>query len=106
MKGSRDTEELPEGLEFPDEPVETRATPEPSAGLSTLVVEAVAGATGLDPTETTVPLDRYLDPDALDSLFADSPADGEAWVSFTIWGMRVVAYSDGRVVVHPPSESE
>jgi hypothetical protein len=106
MKGSRDTEEMPRGLEFPDEPVERREPAPPSAGLSTLVVEAVAGATGLDPTETTIPLDSYLNPDALDSLFADSPADGEAWVSFRIWGMRVVAYSDGRVVVHPPSASE
>lgn len=69
---------------------------------STAVVEAVAAASGRDPTDFESLYER-TDPDALDALL--SPRKGQpardVQVTLTLSGYRVTADSGGRVVVRP-----
>lgn len=69
---------------------------------SMVVVEAVAGATGRDPTELPV-LAGAVDTDALDALFGTRP-DGRhppVGLSFGYAGVEVHLRRDGRVTVEP-----
>lgn len=71
--------------------------------LSVAVVEAVAEATGRDPTEIE-PLNEYIDPDALNDLF-EPRSDGdrsEATVSFPLEDHLVIVRGDGTIVVRSP----
>jgi hypothetical protein len=64
------------------------------------VVEAVADAKGVEPTDLDERLYDCVDPDALDRLFAD----GTGWdgrLSFTMAGCRVEVEASGTVVVTP-----
>lgn len=72
------------------------------------VIEAVAAATGADPT-TMPPLYDAIDPDALDSAL-DSLSRGtrqsrEGSISFRFNGCCVTVHADGRTVVSPPESS-
>lgn len=73
--------------------------------LSLGVIEAIAEATGIDQEQTEVPLDRSIDPDALNSIFTDqydgTPRLG-GHVVFSVWDLEVVVHSDGHIFVHPP----
>jgi hypothetical protein len=71
--------------------------PEEVGSISAAVAEAVATVAGVDPTETRVPLDRSVDPDALDRLFE---GEGDAHLAFSVWDLRVVVHDDGHVFVH------
>ena len=62
---------------------------------SMLVVQAVASATGEDPTDMD-PLYAVVDPDALDALFVGGV---EGRVHFDYHDCEVAVYSDGRVTV-------
>lgn len=94
-----------------DAPTEVdESTPEPTARVrrtwseparpSTVVIEALAAATGRDPT-TMPPLYDYVDPDALDALLGSRTSDSEqsVAVSFPYDGATVRVDSSGRVEV-------
>lgn len=71
--------------------------------LSIAVIEAVASVSGRDPIDIE-PLNRYVDPDALDDIFqrtgAASPANGR--ISFPLEEYLVVVRGDGEILVYPP----
>ncbi|WP_225741346.1 HalOD1 output domain-containing protein [Halorussus halophilus] len=71
--------------------------PKDQWSVSATVVEQVAAAHGVEPTELDTPLGTTLDTDALDSLVGSLSAD--ATVSFTYTGIEVVVHSDGYVEV-------
>lgn len=80
----------------------TRHDPDGRETLTTTVIEAVAAVAGVDPSRTRIPLDRSVNPDALDRLFdrrGDDPPD-DAHVVFTVWDLTVVVHADGNVFVH------
>lgn len=74
---------------------------------STAVLDAVAVASGTDPT-TFPPLYSCVDSDALDSLLVPGDATGftsSVEISFSYAGHEVLVRSDGVVVVDPPTTS-
>ncbi|WP_336003423.1 HalOD1 output domain-containing protein [Halorientalis halophila] len=75
------------------------------AELTTTLAHAVADVTGVDVTETGFTLNDYVDPDALDRLFAPKP-DGSprtnGHLSFSVWNCQVTVYSTGQIVVSQP----
>lgn len=67
-----------------------------------LVVEEVAAATGVDPTDLDEPLSDVVDPDALDALFSGRQSAGgtvRGYTSFVYHGCRVTVDADGSVSV-------
>lgn len=98
-------------------PTNQQPTPQPyyvhhdfdgSAELTTTLVHAISDITGTDVTDTGFTLNDYVDPDALDRLFAPK-ADGtpraNGHVSFSIWGHHVTVYSSGEIAIVPPNNS-
>lgn len=80
--------------------------PDDRGAFSTAVIEAVAAVAGVDPSRTRVPLDRSVNPDALDDLFdrrGDDP-DAGAYLVFTVWDLTVVVHADGNIFVHEEDE--
>lgn len=77
------------------------------AELTTTLAHAISDVTGVDVTDTGFTLNDYVDPDALDKLFAPK-ADGtprtNGHFSFEIWGCQVSVYSNGQIVVTPPKQ--
>lgn len=72
---------------------------------STAVIQGVADALGVDPTDLPVPLHDYVDPDALDALFSPTHGGeprGKGYVQFTMLECTVVVYAHGTVEVEPP----
>jgi len=68
--------------------------------LSIAVVEAVAEAKGVEPTEMGATLYDAVDPDALDRLFTDHGGDGLAGrVVFELGVHEVTVQSNGDVLV-------
>jgi len=92
-----DTNENLELTESPDRSGVYRATYDPDgpATLSDVVIEAIAEVADVDPTETVIPIAERIDPDALDSLFADD--EGKAQTTFRVCGLELLVRSDGRV---------
>lgn len=79
-----------------------RRSGEPAEPLSSIVVDAVAEAAGMDPANLGTSLYEQIDPDALDNLFSDrhnGMPRGSGHVVFTLLGYEVTVYSDGNVVV-------
>jgi hypothetical protein len=76
----------------------------PDAHLGTTVVDAVSDATGIPVPEMDTELNDHVDPDALDSLFANrfdgTPRRGGLLI-FSMYGCEIRVYGDGRVVVTP-----
>lgn len=71
---------------------------------STVVVEAVARTLDCSPTDLES-LDKTVDTDALDALFAprhDGTQRGSGSISFSYSDRDVTVFSDGRVVVGQP----
>ncbi|WP_435179672.1 HalOD1 output domain-containing protein [Halorussus sp. AFM4] len=90
-------ENLDETPQFTDRTAADRDQP-----LSAAVIDAVADAADVDPAELGTPLYDKIDPDALDSLFADrhdGAPRGSGHVVFDLLGYEVTVYSDGYVVV-------
>ncbi|GAB3666333.1 HalOD1 output domain-containing protein [Halopiger thermotolerans] len=80
---------------------------------SRAVVEAVADAEGVSPTELRPPeyepLHAAVDPEALDSLFADRASGAprsDGTVSFRYCGYQVTVAADGSVSVAPVEEAD
>lgn len=77
-----------------------QADPDSEEPLSTVVVEALAAATGEDPTSIDFHLYDAVDFEALDALYRHAQESGGTWqMEFTVEGFDVVAHSDGRVSV-------
>lgn len=77
--------------------------PSPDESTSTAVVRAIADAKGVDPIDLDDRLYDYVDPGALDRLFATA-GDSPSWdcrVSFAMAGCRVEVDAARRVVVTP-----
>lgn len=74
---------------------------------SEAVIEAVADAKGVDPLDLE-PMYDTIDPDALDSIFRDSPGAGTASVEirFEMAGCTVVVREMGEVVVAPTAGAD
>ncbi|MGQ3412202.1 HalOD1 output domain-containing protein [Natrinema sp. LN54] len=80
--------------------------------LSQAVIEAVAEAEGVSPTEISPPayepLHAVVDPAALDALFADrhnGASRSLGTVSFPFCGYDVTVSQDGTVLLEDPTES-
>lgn len=65
--------------------------------LSNAVIEAVAEAEGVDPSELSEPMFSVIDPDALDTLF--QTANGT--LTFSYHGYVVTVEARGEVTVAP-----
>ncbi|PSP75107.1 hypothetical protein BRC81_16635 [Halobacteriales archaeon QS_1_68_20] len=63
--------------------------------VSDAVVRAVASVEDVDPLDLDVRLFDVLDPDALDRLFRNDSAVGQA--AFTYHGYEVTVHADGRL---------
>lgn len=76
--------------------------PGEEGALSTAVIEAVAAVAGVDPSRTRIPIERSVNPDALDELFErpDDEADEVACLVFPLWDYTVVVHADGNIFVH------
>lgn len=72
-----------------------------SGSVCQAVVELVAEAEGLDPTELVPPLYDVVDTEALESLFADDGTVGKVVFNYT--GYEVSVFSDGYVSVESPT---
>lgn len=80
--------------ESPDEP-------------SVAVIEALAAELGDDPLQLGVQLNDFVDPDALDALFApryDGTERRPGRIEFTMLGCTVTVYGTGTVTVEQTSE--
>lgn len=63
------------------------------------VVDALAGAEGVDPTDLDLRLGDFVDPEAIDRLAAGSTA---SWrLEFEVAGHRIDVSHDGTVVADP-----
>lgn len=100
--------------EDPDVPTErdgrdvhhTRHDPDERGALSTSIIEAIAAVAGVDPSRTRIPIERSVNPDALDELFerpVDEAEDGPCLV-FPVWEYSVVVHADGNIFVHENDE--
>ena len=94
----------------PSQPNTYHAHHDPSspAKLSTTVVHALAEVMETDVTDTGFSLYDSVDPDALDSIFSlksDGTPRSPGHLAFTVQGYRVTVYSDGHIVITPPSPS-
>jgi predicted RNA-binding protein with PUA-like domain len=69
-----------------------------SENPSLQVLEAVAAVRNVDPTDLD-PLDRYIDPDALNAIFVPTyqMAGTHASISFGYEDLLVIVHSDGEV---------
>lgn len=77
-----------------------RAGSDSKEPLSTVVVEALAAATGADATAVDFHLYDAIDFDALDSLYRHAQQTGKTWkLEFDVDGHDVIARSDGHVTV-------
>lgn len=64
--------------------------------------EEIASALGIDPRTQEIPIEDHINPDAIDSIFADK--SGTAYIKFPIWDMKVILRSDGHVTIMPDRE--
>lgn len=98
--------DLPAGATLPAETYHTVHEVNGVTPLSVGVIEAVAGALGLDPVSQRIPVDECIDLEALDNIFCGcsaGPACGTSRFVLSIWGLEVVIHDDGHIFVHPPS---
>lgn len=93
---------MSERADRPTGPVEVQN--HPGVHLGTTVVNAVSEATGIPVWEMDAELNDFLDPDALDELFANrhdgTPRKGGRLV-FSMSRCEICVYGDGRIVVTP-----
>ena len=70
--------------------------------LSEKVLERVAEAEGVDPSELETPLFEVVDPDSLDSIFEPMEKESQrnrGQVQFPYYGYRVVVTAEGNVTL-------
>ncbi|WP_162224633.1 HalOD1 output domain-containing protein [Halorussus amylolyticus] len=68
--------------------------------ISATIIDAVAAAEGVDPTDCTVELYEVIDLEAFDVLFERRSLDDHWRFEFTVSEYRVVIDGRGRVAVH------
>ncbi|WP_276301413.1 HalOD1 output domain-containing protein [Halorussus lipolyticus] len=92
--------------ESPDRPgvYRTKYDPDGTGTVTDTVIQAIAEVAEVDPTNTVIPLADRIDPDALNSLFADR--EGNAQTTFRVCGLEVLVRSDGRVRIVDDSVSD
>ncbi len=81
--------------------------PDGGARLTTTLVHALADVMDVDVTDTGFVLADYIDPEALDTLFVratDVHGRSFGHVAFLVDRHRVTIYSDGTIVITPPTE--
>jgi hypothetical protein len=78
---------------------ETRHDLDGPAAISQTVIEAVAAAEGVDPTDCDLELYEAVDLEALDALFDRRSRDGRWRFEFSIDDYLVVVAGDGNVTV-------
>lgn len=69
--------------------------------VSQAIVEAVADAEDVDPTELEIPLYAAVDPDALDALFRPGN-HGVVRMQFSYHGYRITVHGDGQLHLERP----
>jgi hypothetical protein len=72
------------------------------AELTTTLAHAIADVTGFEVSEAGFTLSEFVDPDALDRLFApksDGTPRTNGYLGFTVWNCQVSVYGTGRIVV-------
>lgn len=72
------------------------------AEVSTTLAHAIADATGYDVTDVGFGLNEFVDPDALDRLFAprsDGTSRANGSLAFSLWDCHVTVDGTGRIVV-------
>ena len=79
---------------------ETRHDSDGPAALSETVIEAVAAAEGVDPTDCDLELYEAVDLEALDALFERRSEDGRWRFEFSVDRYLVVVEGCGRVAVY------
>lgn len=82
--------------------VTTRYDRDSDAELSFVILESVAEAAGVDPSDLDEPMYETVDPEAIGKLFSDvgTPAATPGQVVFEYCGHSVVVRSDGRISVY------
>ena len=78
---------------------EAHHDPTGEGALSATVIEAVAAAKGVDPTDCDLKLYEAVDLEALDALFEGRSRDGRWRFEFSIGDHLVVVEGDGRITV-------
>ena len=74
------------------------------ATVTETVVHALSDVTGVDVTDTDFALYDYVDPDALNRLFApksDGTSRVNGHVSFTVMGYQTTIYASGQITIVP-----
>jgi len=77
--------------------VQTQTATVPVDNVTNEVIKTVAEVKDVDPLEVTPPLYEVVDPDALESLFANDRTLGK--VIFNYSGCEVSVFSDGYIMV-------
>ena len=81
---------------------EPSPSPAPTVRASTTVINMLARAEGVRPTDLEVTLYDVIDPDALDALFSGPAADDiELEVAFEVAGYLVTVRGADHVIVTP-----
>lgn len=79
---------------------------------SIALVESIAAIEGVPPTDVDFSLYESIDPDALDTLFADPEDekemadDGEILAEFRVDGYMVQVWNNGKITVKPTNQCE
>ncbi|GAA0230660.1 HalOD1 output domain-containing protein [Haladaptatus pallidirubidus] len=74
--------------------------------LSETVIEAIATIRNRDPTDDPIPLANIIDPDALDSLFANTHRGSErsaGHVVFSLSGLVVFVHANDHIFIREQS---
>ena len=77
-----------------------------SASVAATIVHALSDVAGIDATQAEFALHDYVDPDALDKLFAptsDGPPRLDGHVTFNVRGYQTTLYANGVISIVPPA---
>ncbi|WP_266077777.1 HalOD1 output domain-containing protein [Haladaptatus caseinilyticus] len=70
--------------------------------VSETIIEAIAAIRSSDPTDDLIPLTDVVDPDALNSLFADTHTGSkrnEGHIVFSVNGFDVFVHANGHIFI-------
>jgi hypothetical protein len=77
------------------------------ASITTTLTHALSDISGIDVTDAEHALEEYVDPDALDRLFAptsDGSRRANGQLMFNIDGYRTTIYGNGLISIVPPQQ--
>jgi hypothetical protein len=78
------------------------------AELTTTLAHAISDVTGIDVTDTGFTLQEFVDPEALDQLFApteEGTPRTNGSLSLAVLGCQVTIHSNGQIVITPPRQT-